>query len=173
MQQGLGCGKDWDTADWQAAGFGMERGLGHGRIWDAESPRPPNTWNLGCRALSPFSLCPTLSQLRSRIPRGPGAVSMLRPGAQADPAYFSWLLINRRSSDRINIPSKHLSSPTPLPSPSLGKMIYSRKCSCLEKRLRGKGRGFVGGICKAHLCWLLSLPFHVDPIHTDGFGAGR
>lgn len=66
---------------------------------------------------------------------------MLRPGAQADPAYFSRLLINCRSFDRINIPSKHLSGPTPLPSPSLGKMIYSRKCSCLEKRLRGKGRG--------------------------------
>lgn len=66
---------------------------------------------------------------------------MLQQGAQADPAYFSRLLINCSSFDRINIPSKHLSSPTPLPSPFLGKMIYSRKCSCLEKQLRGKGRG--------------------------------
>lgn len=147
---------------WNMAGFGMQK-----------VPGLQTPWNSGCRALSPFSPCSTPSQLRSRIPRGPGAVSMLQPGAQADPAYFSRLLINRCSSDRINIPGKHLSSPTPLPSPSLGKMIYSRKCSCLEKRLWGKGRGFVGGICKAHLCWLLSLPFHVDPIHTDGFGAGR
>lgn len=130
IQHGLGFSKIWDIA-----GFGMQNVL-----------RLQTPWNLGCPCgmqgpvpLSPSA--PPSPRLHSQIQRGPGALSMLQQGAQADPAYFSQLLINHRSFDRINIPSKHLSRPTLLLSPSLGKMIYSRKCSCLEKRLQGKGRG--------------------------------
>lgn len=121
IQHSLGFSKIWEMA-----GFGIQKVL---RLQTPQNSASP---------------CGRQGPIPGSAPGSKGGQELYpcsSKGAQADPAYFSRLLINCSSFDRINIPSKHLSSPTPLPSPFLGKMIYSRKCSCLEKRLRGKGRG--------------------------------